>query len=117
MAQSPCDADQRRYQGPARSVYAAIVDGVDAKRRRFRFCLAHLEEYMNRVGPHLVDAQLDLGAAPGHTRPPCPACGQVPDDAIQIFLTVYPDRDVRDDYWGVACANHRARAEALLGLD
>ena len=116
MALMPCDTGQHRYAGPSRAAYPALVHGADSERRHLRLCQAHFLAYLDSVSPRLE--QLAQEGQQSLTIDPvvCLVCGRSPQGTVQVFLTAYPYKDVREDYWGQVCDEHYGDARTLLKL-
>jgi hypothetical protein len=105
MAQFPCDVDDRRYVGPQRTMYPALVNGLEAYRRKLRCCPVHFDLLHNRLLAVTLPAQTTLE---DDREPLCVTCREPAHDARwAFFVTVYDVRSEREDFWAPvhdACA-------------
>ena len=99
MAYLPCDAGTHFHPARNVNVYTGVLgDGPDL-RKTARLCQGHWGE----VEPHLSEHEIvpdDLAGGGNLTVKPCPACKQ-PLHQLQVraFVTAYPAKDDRKDYW------------------
>lgn len=114
MALFPCDIDMRRYAGPQRSMYPALVNGATSYRRRLRLCPSDFTRLLDRAALHCQDAQGDFFVDPSSA---CAFCGEpVPNADWAFYLTVYDRGEERRDLYGPchdACVADLAAAFAL----
>jgi ribosomal protein S27AE len=111
MALFPCSWCGQRYQGKQASVYPAIVAGnavIREKARECPKCTAALVEF------------LDAYANPAEVVPLSEDCSLCGDDSTEarFFVTLYPPKSDRLDYYGVVCAPclDQKLVQALWGL-
>jgi hypothetical protein len=99
MAVYPCSVGDHRYAGAARNFYATWLAGPDEDRRRLRLC----ESHWLAIEPYLMQYQIaDDGITAGDALAPsrCGTCLEpLFEGGVQIFVTCYPAKDERKDYW------------------
>lgn len=97
MALFPCDATGHRYPGAQQTMYPAVVAGVEQSRRKLRLCGQHFRIYAERLFERANNAQMEFDAA---LTVKCYSCGKPVDDSEwQFFVTAYPTKEERADYW------------------
>lgn len=114
MAMRPCDVCRRRFPGPSNSAYVAILDGGQRWELKLRLCSVHwlkLEQLFTDV-----DGFINYEADTHAESQPCLVChgdvnGAHPQSA---FMTAYPARAERADYFAPVCAGCRPAAEVLF---
>lgn len=97
MAMFPCDIDSRRYPGPQRTIYPALVQRSMSWRRKLRLCKDHFEAAVLLLEKTSQLAILEEEPEGGHV---CPNCLKLADGAeAQFFATVYSLGSDRVDFW------------------
>lgn len=108
MAQYPCDHHGARYSGFQQTVYPAIVDGIEARRKKQRLCPSCFSAVVA-----FLESSFDL-TQPEEEMSPTPLC-QHDDCGVAIFATVYAAHQERRDYYARACRDCAyTRAEPVL---
>ena len=99
MALFPCSTCGKRFAGRAHYVYPALVSGNDSIRNKHRLCppcYGLLTEYLDPYQVIGTEVEEDLAKLLGL----CPSCDQSLDEgASRVFVTTYPAKDDRHDYW------------------
>lgn len=113
MGMFPCDFGMHRYRGAQQTIYAAIVEGGEAQRRRLRLCPDHFATYLETLEERYRNAQLAFEDPQALA---CASCGQpVEHENVQFFATVYESGKERADWWSVLhIACRQAAAEDWL---
>jgi hypothetical protein len=111
VALFPCDQHGARYRGPQRTAYPAIVSGTVSMRERRRLCLDCFSALQSWCSAHLQD--VDVIEEPRW----CCQCG-TDAETYAVFVTLYPGRDERQDWYGRCCGACAASAVgmALFGV-
>jgi len=101
MARFPCALHQGRFTGPAAYWYPAVLSGSDSVRARLRVCTACSETMLAFVDKALdettgeTDVEQEFEAL-------CAWCSlPVGSPRNAAFVTAYPVRDQRRDWFGV----------------
>jgi hypothetical protein len=108
MAMFPCDHHGGRYRGAQRTVYPAIVNGSMSMREKRRLCLDCFSAVEQFCSGKMLDAESPYEAE--HC-----LCCENEYTPFAVFVTLYPGRDERHDYYGRACASCAA-GEAAMAL-
>jgi hypothetical protein len=78
-------------------MYPAVVRGGDSVRRKLRLCPGHFDTYTEMLGEYAQPAQDSFVESRVIT---CFVCHAPVDYAeVQLFVTVYPLKAERQDYW------------------
>src|SRR5262245_57292560 len=100
MALYPCDFEHHWYPGPQRAFYVAYGKAQDFRRWKLRLCGVHAADI------HEYLAEFELGTVENTARRPgayvtyCLACREpVGEVGWQVYVTGYPAKDERKDYW------------------
>jgi len=99
MAYLPCFIGPHTHRGRNTNVYLGIARGMDIERRSGRVCTTHWGEIERSL------AQFELDPDRGTLSDPaaewlCFACLEPVDEiGYQVFVTAYPAKDERKDYW------------------
>jgi len=99
MAFFPCDIGP--HPNPRRNInlYAGLADEVGVVRKSVRVC----ERHWGEIEPNLADFEVtaEEGAAGNFLmNTTCPSCRKpLHERGIQVFVTCYPAKDHRKDYW------------------
>lgn len=95
----PCDVGEHRAPGAQIGLYPARLDAGGEARRKLRLCQRHWSE----IEPCLAQYEvLEDGRVAGDldALTVCPTCLKPLDEALaQIFVTSYPTKNDRKDYW------------------
>lgn len=99
MAIYPCDVGNHSHARKNIHVYASFVTRDGDLRSRLRLCDLHWRAVQPDLAKHEVFE--DGGLASDHGMgTPCPTCGEVLQEPLaQLFVTAYPSKDDRKDYW------------------
>jgi hypothetical protein len=116
MALFPCVRGPHTFRGKASSVYVGLLaDGVDADRWKLRFCGSHLLEFNQDLAQFKVTIENDAVRANG-SLDTCLACLKPAGEVDwQLFVTVYPANQEREDYWGKLHVDCRVPAYLTRG--
>lgn len=99
MAFFPCSVGPHAHRSPNHLCYVAVGSGADFRRHRVRLCPSHwarVDDYLAKFEAPTVD---DTGSWPG-VGSDCIACGEPTfEPRWQVFITAYPAKDERKDYW------------------
>jgi hypothetical protein len=111
VAHEPCSACGQKFFGRSIMAYPALMLGPEPQRRRIRLCPQDAITYLSGLTQHLVEI---TGGNYSQVveRPVCRFCGQVdlPDGTKWVFVTIYPKRNERRDFAGLACPGCVGRA-------
>lgn len=95
-----CSFDGHFWARKKHLFYIGIGRGGDLQRYRLRFCPSHVldvEEYLAQY--EVASEYVALGTGDSHWRR-CLPCGKPADElSRQLFITGYPAKDERKDYW------------------
>lgn len=99
MALRPCDDGAHRHPLRNSYYYLALVGPADESRRRLRLCPSHSLQIQNDLSEYEVDPVNGALRIPDNEAR-CFSCHQ---PALQgcwnVFVTGYPAKDEREDYW------------------
>lgn len=100
MAYFPCQQGLHRSHGRNVNVYVGVLGDETGDRTSFRLCLDH----WNSIEHDLTEFELDpvdlTGSPSGHSAK-CVTCLEPVDErGRQVFVTAYPAKNERKDYWG-----------------
>lgn len=99
MAQYPCSNDNAAYRGAQQTIYVALVRGSESSRYKLRLCPSHFTSAQDHLAEFKVDPTSGTPAWFG-TGAKCITCLEPLDEyGWQVFLTVYPANQEREDYW------------------
>jgi hypothetical protein len=118
VAHEPCSACGQPFFGRSVLAYPAVIRGGLRRGQRVRLCprcskdyIAGLEKYLTRKvnDQWLPDSE---GAV-------CKFCGDTEPkpDVSALFVTVYPTRNDRADWGGLACSDCSGRAAQEVLVD
>lgn len=106
MAQYPCSTDNAPYKGAQQTIYVALVRGSESSRYKLRLCPSHFASAQDHLAEFKVDPTSGTPAWFG-TGAKCITCFKPMDEyGWQVFLTVYPANQEREDYWGCLHDQH-----------
>jgi len=107
MAFFPCD-DGPHYN-PRRNylVYVGVGSGTEFTRWRLRFCEAHLSLIQEHLAQFKVNPEDGTVSGGDPMRSDCLSCSQPVDQTGRnVFLTCYPPKNEREDYWARIHVDH-----------
>jgi hypothetical protein len=99
MAMLPCITGPHKHRDRNVNVYCGDISAGVSTRSSGRFCLAHWNEIERRLH------QFELDPTSGALSDPsvewfCISCAKPVDESgRQLFVTSYPTKDDRKDYW------------------
>jgi len=99
MAYFPCNVGPHYNPGKNYLVYPALAQGDEIVRKRLRLCAAHLHVVQDDLAQyevlpeHATASRWDTGADCFSCRKP------IDQNAWDFFVTAYPTKDERKDYW------------------
>ncbi len=97
MAMFPCSETGHRYQGPQRTMYVAVADGVVTSRHKMRLCNVHFGDRLGALRTHAQAAQLELQDEMPNA---CFLCSEpIGRGSAQLFVTAYDQGQDREDFW------------------
>lgn len=100
MAFLPCMQGPHRTPTRNVNVYVGVLGPETADRTSFRLCLDHWNSIEHDLAEFEVDP-VDLTGSPGGYSSKCVTCLQPADEVRrQVFVTAYPAKNERKDYWG-----------------
>jgi len=99
MAMLPCMKGPHKHTGRNVNVYCGDINQGVSTRSSGRFCCAHWNEIERRLHQFEVDPDSGALSLPQNDGL-CLACGEpVTEGSRQLFITSYPTKDDRKDYW------------------
>ena len=106
-----CDFGPHAWLKKKHLVYVGLAVLGDVARYRLRFCPEHLAVLEEDLAEHDVEA-LNATVSTGDRRVVnCLSCGEPIDETgVQFFVTCYPTKDERKDYWFRVHAEHQPPA-------
>lgn len=97
MALYPCDFGSHRYREAQQTMYPAVVDGIQAERRKLRLCPSHFSVMFQQLESRAQHAD---GRGDDGDETICYQCRQpLSPPVAQLFVTVYQKGEERDDFW------------------
>jgi hypothetical protein len=118
MAHEPCSCCGQAFFGRSVLAYPAVVNGQERQGKRVRLSPAHAQGYIANMDRYLEQVTADKGTWQ-HMPEVCRFCGTI--DLVEgtrwLFVTVYPQRNERRDYAGLACPGCSGRAVKEVLLD
>lgn len=99
MSFYPCVAGPHYNPGKGLLWYFAIGSGDDFARKRLRYCSAHASQLHDRLSK--FEVRPENMTVSGFDAPiECFVCGEpVGERRCELFITSYPTKDERVDYW------------------
>jgi len=100
MAYNPCVVGPHYNPRKNYLTYVSWGQSEDMKRYRLRFCAAHVALVQEQLSEFKVDPENGTVSGGNSAMSHCLACGKPIDKAAwQVFITVYPPNNEREDYW------------------
>lgn len=116
MAIRPCARCHKRYVGRANYFYPAVMTQPEPWRGRYHLCHDCYLPLMKWVDEHMALINLDAPIEAGDSEDMgCVLGHALGDDRITVFLTTYPSKDVRADYFGESCEAHAKDVMTAMG--
>lgn len=107
MAMLPCGRGPHFNPFRNANYYVAIGSGGDFARWLLRLCPAHAAAVNEDLAQHEVTPD-NLALSAGGPATNCLSCGQpMQEIGTQLFVTAYPAKDQRKDYWAHIHVNCR----------
>jgi hypothetical protein len=99
MAMLPCIKGPHKHPGRNVNVYCGDISQGVSTRSSGRFCLPHWNEIQRRLDQFEVDPDSGALSDPS-VEGLCISCAKPVDESgRQLFITSYPAKDDRKDYW------------------
>lgn len=100
MAHLPCGRGPHYNPFRNSNYYVAVGQGDNFSRWLLRLCPVHAAAVNEDLADHEIVPE-DVATRTDWVRPDCLACGKPMDQVgTQLFVTAYPAKDQRKDYWG-----------------
>lgn len=108
MAFRRCQVDGHPIMGRSNLVYFGLVGAEDETRWRLRFCSVHARAVHQDLSQYEVSPDDGTLSGGDLVMTQCLSCGQPVDElGWRCFLTTYPTKNERKDYWASLHVNCR----------
>lgn len=99
MAMLPCDRGPHSHRERNVNTYFRLGSGSDFAHATRRYCPAHWGDIHQHLAQYEVVVEDGAESIWGRDGA-CVTCGKpINDGAIQLFVTSYPSKNERKDYW------------------
>jgi len=99
MAYLPCSMGKHRHPGRNTNLYVGVLSHGDPLRGSGRLCPVHWREVQNSLSQFEVDTESGTLSDPSFEGLCLTCLKPVHEGGSQVFLTSYPAKNERKDYW------------------